>query len=184
MDEQEVKQDKLRRHFVNMKEYYHRFWQVLMLMVVDKQCQQSLCDNHYQHYMECMEYPELRFEFFLFTKKIFDSWPQFRRYQDFLADMFVKMGSQQVPRDHTLDKFYSFETDLLNMTFSSLPIQIINMLELVNSYLLSNLDFDVNLKIYSVKFYLKLTEDERCLSMLKKIYPFIITNINLLSTFP
>lgn len=155
-----------------------------MLLVPNRSCQEWFCDHYFELYLGCMVHAELRFEFLLLTKHIFEIWQPFRRYSDFLAEMFVKVGGQQVPRDHILDQFEKFEADLLSMTFASLPIHSINMLELVNSYLLANLDFDVNLKIYSVRFYLKLTEDERCLPTLKKIYPYVISNINLLSGFP
>jgi len=184
MDEEEVKQDRLRRHFLDMQALYQRFWRALMLLILDQNCQQWFCDHYFEKYLGCMRHPELRFEFLLFTKRVFEAWKPFLRYADFLAEMFMKVGGQQVPRDHILELFEKFEADLLSMKFSDLPIHTINMLELVNSYLLANLDFDVNLKIYSVRFYLKLTEDERCLATLKKIYPYVISNINLLSGFP
>lgn len=184
MDEEEVKQDRLRRHFLDMQALYRRFWRALMLLVLDESCQQWFCDNYFEGYLGCMIHAELRFEFLLLVKRVFEAWQPFRKYADFLAEMFVKVGGKQVPRDHILEIFEKFEADLLSMTFSELPIHTIHMFELVNSYLLANLDFDVGLKIYSVRFYLKLTEDERCLPTLKKIYPYVISNINLLSGFP
>lgn len=57
------------------------------------------------------------------------------------------------------------------------------MLELANCRLLSSTDFDANLKVHAVRFYLKLTEDERCVHLLEKIYPSIVEHINLLSNF-
>lgn len=39
------------------------------------------------------------------------------------------------------------------------------------------------MKVHAVRFYLKLTEDERCVHLLEKIYPSIVEHINLLSNF-
>ncbi len=57
------------------------------------------------------------------------------------------------------------------------------MLELINAFLLSALEFDVNLKIFSVKFYLRVADDPRCTTLLQTVYPSLVTNINLLSGF-
>lgn len=70
------------------------------------------------------------------------------------------------------------------MKFQDLPLHTLTMLELANSYLLATLEFDVNLKIYSVRFYLKAAEDERCVDMLQSVYPKLVNNINLLCNFP
>jgi len=94
MDEQEVKQDRLRRHFLDMQALYQRFWRALMLLVVDHNCQQWFCDHYFERYLQCMRQPELRFEFLLLVKRVFEVWRPFRRYSDFLAEMFVRVGGQ------------------------------------------------------------------------------------------
>jgi hypothetical protein len=131
-----------------------------------------------------MKYAELRFNLYRFVKKVFHNYEGFRKYQDFLAELFVMVGSEQVPHDRTLEKFYVFESDFLDMKFENLPLHLLTMLELVNGYLLATLEFDVNLKIYSVRFFLRAAEDERCVGMLQQVYPKLVTNINLLCNYP
>jgi hypothetical protein len=40
-----------------------------------------------------MKYAELRFNHYRFVKKVFHNYEGFRKYQDFLAELFVMVGS-------------------------------------------------------------------------------------------
>ena len=182
LDENEVKEQILREHYQRMCQYYNKLVLIVRSPLGHLDFQKYIC-GHYKKLLECQPFPELRFQFYLFNRNLFDAEPQYRRHSEFLSELYINVGMNVIPSPAALDKLNVFMSALMNKEFKSIPSHLVEILEYLTQFILG-LGFDISLKLFSVKFYLQLAKEERFHQALQNIYPLLIENINLLSQFP
>lgn len=79
LDENEVKQQIFRKHYNKMAQYYNKLLTIVMAGM-KKDSFQKYISSKYSELLACQKYPELRFQFYLFNRNLFNNEPQYRRY--------------------------------------------------------------------------------------------------------
>ena len=181
LDEKELKEQIFNKHFERMVRYYKCLTAVLA-SGTDNYKVQEFIGGYYKSLLQCQSLRQLRFQFHLLNRSLFNSWAPFRKLSEFLSDSFLNMGTNTVPSSKSINKLTVFMKMVLIGTFKDIPPHFIKIFECMTEYILKE-SFDGILKLLSVKFYLLLGEQEGAQPFLRNIYPLLIKNINLISQF-
>ena len=130
-----------------MTQYYNKLL-IIIRTAMKEESFQKYISTKYSRLLECQKYPEPRFQFYLFNRALFDNEPQYKKYSEFLSDIYINVGMNTLPTARHLEKLNAFMQSLLTEELKNVPAHFIRIIEHLTEYILRE-SLDISLKVFS-----------------------------------